>query len=164
MADTIEDRLIADVSRRVVAQAAPEELALFRPISAEYFKDPDRALKAESGGDEALGFGVADGAILLTPYVLAVTKEVVAFLYEQVKKSAREQSAPLIADWVARLFGQGRPASEHAEVGGPPSLSREQLARVRELAREKALALDLPADKAELLADSMVGSLAAAPA
>ena len=52
--------------------------------------------------------------------------------------------------------------ADAAEAVPSERLTQDQLARVHDLALEKARALDLPEAQAGLLADAMVGSLAAA--
>lgn len=65
----------------------PQELPLFRPMSAAYFKNPDKVLKSQSGKDEMLGFGVAEAVIMLTPSILAIMSQVVTFVTAEVQKS-----------------------------------------------------------------------------
>jgi hypothetical protein len=71
---------------------------------------------------------------------------------------------------VRKIFRRGDDKADEAPAAAPPApdvaqaaeLTDEQLEEVRKLAIEKAKQLKLPKDKAELLADSLVGSLATA--
>jgi hypothetical protein len=161
----VDDALVAELARSAVSQAAPEELPLFRATSEAYFENPD-ALRAERSGDDMLGFGVDQALILLTPVALAVSREVLTFLVGQLRAQAHEHGKEAIDRLVARLLRRGaKPTSEtpaaEAEAE-PPELTEEQLEEVRAIALEKARQLKLAPEKAELLADSLVGSLVAA--
>jgi hypothetical protein len=166
----VDDELVAVLARSAVAQAAPEELPLFRATSEAYFENPD-ALEAQRSKDEMLGFGVGDALVLLTPVALAVSRDVLSFVLEQLRSQAREHGKEAIDRLVSRLLDRDeKPAPEapggeaEAPAGDaePPDLTDEQLEEVRALAVEKARQLKLAPDKAELLADSLVGSLATA--
>src|SRR2546428_10797709 len=60
MADQPEAQrdLIAEMSRDIVADVAPDELPLFRMNSTAYFKNPKKALEAREGQDDTLGLGI----------------------------------------------------------------------------------------------------------
>ena len=151
------DELVAALARATVEKAAPEELPLFRATSEAYFEDP-QALERNGGKDEMLGFGVDAAMVLMTPVVLQVAKDVIGFLGEQLRERAREQGEGAIDRVIARLVkkdaaGDSEPVDE---------LTDEQLEQVRALAIKKGRALKLSDERATLLADSLVGSLALA--
>ena len=152
-----QNQLIADLARDIVAQTAPQELPLFRATSAAYFKNPARALKSQAGKDEVLGFGVGEAVVMLTPSVLIIVNQVVAFVTSEVQKSVAEESSNLLSDLVRQMFKKFRPEREQKT---PPPLTPAQLANVHKLAYEEAGRLALPDAQAKLLADSIVGSLA----
>ncbi len=151
---SVEDDLVVDVARTVVAQAAPHELPIFRATAAAYLKDPDGLEKGQK--DEMLGFGV-DSLVAITPCVLAVSRAVVEFVVGEVSKALKNQGASVIQRVVRRVFGKTETAD-----GPEYGLSSDQLGRVRAVALEKAAALNVPDAQARLLADSMVGSLVSA--
>jgi hypothetical protein len=157
-----QNRLIADLTRDIVAQTAPQELPLFRTMSAAYFKNPDKVLKDQSGKDEMLGFGVSEAVIMLTPSILAIMSQVVTFVTAEVQKSVATNSADVIADLVSKMFKKFRPA-EKKDQENLLALTTEQLTRVRNLAYQEARKLALSDAQADLLADSIVGSLVIAP-
>jgi hypothetical protein len=159
MSDLVEDRLVAEVARDQVEQIAPQEVPIFPLLSEAYFQDPDKMLEAREGKDEMLGFGVEAGAVLLTPIVMTVTKEVVEFVAAEVMKSVQTQSSSLISELVKKMFKRFRSEGEAKGERLPPPLTREQIGRVRELVLEKGRQLQLPPNQAELLADSLTGSL-----
>lgn len=153
---TVPDRdLVEDFAKQVLADVAPEELAIFAETAEEYRQDPRGVLSA-SGRDEAVGFGL--DLALLTPYVLAVAGAVVSFLVNTVGDAAKTESKPVIADWVHRLFRHGRGTGPEPDKP-TASLSPEQAAQVRTVALARAHDLKLPEDTARLLADAIVGGL-----
>jgi hypothetical protein len=152
-----EDRFVADLARATVERAAPAELPLFGPTSEAFFEDP-AGLERSGGGDRMLGFGAEAAMLLVTPAALSVAKEVVGFLAAQVRARLRDEGEGAVQRTLDRIFRHK--GSETPNGPKPPELSDEQLERVRALALEKARQLKLPPDKADLLADSLVGSLA----
>jgi hypothetical protein len=152
------DDLVAALARATVEKAAPEELPLFRATSEAYFEDP-QALERSGGKDEMLGFGVDAAMVLMTPVVLQVAKDVIGFLGEQLRQRAREQGEGAIDRVIARLVNRNGGAGEAEPV---EELTEEQLEQVRALAIKKGRALKLSDERATLLADSLVGSLALA--
>jgi hypothetical protein len=152
------DALVAALARATVEKAAPEELPLFRATSEAYFEDP-QALERSGGKDEMLGFGVDAAMVLMTPVVLQVAKDVIGFLGEQLRERAREQGEGAIDRVIARLVNRNGGEGEAEPV---EELTDEQLEQVHALAIKKGRALKLSDERATLLADSLVGSLATA--
>ncbi len=163
-----DDELVVALARATVERAAPEEMVIFPAASEAYLEGQDPAKRTR--GDPMLGFGVDSAVLLLTPIALTVAKDVVVFLRAQLAKQAEEHSDDVF-DWlVDKLFrrddDKAADATNSASVAAEPvaaaELTDEQLEEVRQLAIEKAKQLKLSDDKAELLADSLVGSLATA--
>ena len=151
------DALVAALARATVEKAAPEELPLFRATSEAYFEDP-QALERSGGKDEMLGFGVDAAMVLMTPVVLQIAKDVIGFLGEQLRERAREQGEGAIDRVIGKLVNRdGEGEAEPVE-----ELTDEQLEQVHALAIKKGRALKLSDERATLLADSLVGSLATA--
>lgn len=170
MSTPSDDDLVVALARATVERAAPEEMVIF-PAASEAYRDGQDPSKA-TRGDPMLGFGVESAVILLTPIALTVAKDVLGFLRVQLRKQADEHADEGF-DWlVKKLLRRGddkKPAEPGADAAAPAApapaaaeLTDEQLEQVRELAIEKAKQLKLPKEKAELLADSLVGSLATA--
>jgi hypothetical protein len=151
-----DPELTVELARSAVAEIAPEELPLFAATSAAYRRDPG-AIDGARGRDEVLGFG-AETAAALAPVALSVAGAVVEFVAGQVMEAVKGEAAGAIQRAVKRLFRLGGDEDEQADP--PPRLSAEQLQQVRAVALERAKALQLPARKAELLADALVGRLA----
>ena len=151
-------QLVGDLSRDLVTQVAPQELPLFRANSEIFFRNPDELAVNRKAKDDMLGFGDGGIIVLITPVVLMVTQQVVQFVIEQVKKSAQEQGSALIDESVKKMFKKFRPVDGKK----PNPLTADQLAQVRKVALKKAQELKLSDERARLLADALVGSLAIA--
>ena len=157
------EQVTVDISARVVARLAPREVPLFRPISAAFLADPNGVQQQRSKGDQMLGFGDGSALPMLTPVVLAVVSQVVAFLAQQLTASLRAETPGVVNALVKRAFKPLRLAAEGGEPAAPapaPELTDKQLEQVRTIALEKASQLGLPANQAELLADAVIGELA----
>lgn len=159
MADWIERELVADLSRDVVMEIAPQELPTFRAMSRAYTRDPAalrQVRQQRAGKEEPLAFGASEAVVLLTPVVLEVMGNVVAFLASELMSSSSEESPSMVGARVRRLFKRFH--GEGADEGVTP-LTRKQLEQVRALALEQACRFELPADEAGKLADALVGKL-----
>lgn len=160
MTDQVENQLIAELSRKIVIEIAPEERRAFNAISEAYFKDPQKTLKGDGGGDALLGFGIGEITLLLTPIILEVIKEV---LKDLLKDTITQKSPTLLEKlriFVERLFGVNSLQSTPPQSGQLLSpLSQEQLSQARQRACESAIQLGVDGNKASLIADSVVASL-----
>jgi hypothetical protein len=160
MANAETDDLIAALSRDAVASCAPQEMALFDPLSKAYFANPARIAKGGVGKDEALGFGVAESVVFMTPIALSVMSTVLKYLADHVLQTIKEESSGLASDAVRKLFKRFRTGTDHDTPA--KGLTSEQIAAVRRVAFEKAHQLELPDMQANLLADAVAGSLVCA--
>jgi hypothetical protein len=154
MADQAERDIIAEMSRDVVAEVAPDELPLFGMNSTAYFKNPKKALESREGQDDTLGFGIELVVPLLTPIVLAVVTDVINHLEQTL-------SSHLASGAEGAISGRLRSVFKRPDGGAaaPAQLSPAQLAEVRDIAFRKARQLKLPETQAAMLADSVVGGL-----
>ena len=71
-----------------------------------------------------------------------------------------KESSEAVGGFVHKLFHRGEGGDDGEAKDDVPDLSPEQLQEVREIAYDRALELDVPEDRAGLLADAVVGSLA----
>lgn len=154
------DPEVAQLARDVVGTVAPAEVPLFNVVSREYAQDPERALKAAAGKDEVLGFGVAAG-ILLTPIVISVAETVIKFIGGELWKLGQQAAGAAVDQAVRGAVGHALTSPNKAKS---VALTAAQLAEVRRVALGRAVALQLPHDQAERLADAMVARLATASA
>ncbi len=145
-----EDRaLIAEMAQMALAQAAPDELAVFDETADEYFADPERAVSAANKG-QAVGFGLE--LAMVTPIALAVGSTFVQALVSIVSERTLAAGGRAVTSQVRRLLRSERPDPQFM-------LTAEQAGRLRQTAMAKAEALGLPELQAALLADSFVGAL-----
>lgn len=159
MADQVDRDLIAEMSRDVVAEVAPDELPLFGMNSTAYFKNPKKALESQQGQDDTLGFGIEAMVPLLTPIVIAVVSAVITHLEQSLSTHLASGAEGLVSGGLRSVFKRGG-----KEAAAPAQLSQAQLAEVRDIAFRKARQLKLPETQAKMLADSVVGGLVVAPA
>lgn len=149
--------LVADMARDLLSRLAPQEKALFKSISESYFKDPEKTVAEQKAKDELLGFGAAEAVTLITPIVLAVSSDVLKFLFAEAQKAMQSESTTLINETVESWFGKFR---QKEDKKAPPPLTTEQLEQVRKIAVKKAKQLKLSEKNTKMLADAIVGSLA----
>jgi hypothetical protein len=164
LTSTADDARVTALARAAVERAAPEELPLFRATSEAYLRDPAALERQRAGGkDDMLGFGAEAAMVLVTPVALSVASDVLRFVGEQIRRVARKEGEGAVDALVDRVAGRDEEAAAAAPAEPAPlELTDEQLEQVRAVALEKAKLLKLPDAKAELLADSLVGSLATA--
>ena len=158
-----EQDLTVLVARDAVAKMAPQELPLFKANSDAYFTDRDRALSDARSSDDMLGFGAGVAIAFLTPYALDVVRDVLQFFADEIKGTVRAEGKGVFAALLRRFRHKDAPpktADVPVEDEEPIRPSQEELIRLREVAIEKAAALGLSEKNQELLADSIVGSLA----
>ncbi len=160
MTEQVPDAVVADAAREIVARAAPQEMPLFRATSEAYFADPEKALADRKPKDEMLGFGIETAALLLTPVIIDVVRRVAIALAKSAGDAVEKEGSEAVGGFVHKLFQRGKGGSGAKEAAEVPDLSPEQLQEVREIAYDRALELDVPEDRAGLLADAVVGSLA----
>lgn len=165
MADRTENQLIAELSRRVVAEVAPEEGPVFNLRCAAYFKNPEEALKGESGkGGSGPGeFGGGEIAIILTPFILEILKEVLKDVLKDSTKKSVTKYTPILLEklkaFFGKLFGNDLSQPTLPQDVELPLLSQAQLIQAHKRAYETARALGIGASKSSQIADSVVVSL-----
>ena len=167
--DSDEGRgLVDELAKLMLQRVAPEELTLYEETSADYFRDPQAALKTRPR-EEAVGFGAE--IALLTPSVIAIAAEAARFLATVLAATARDELRdelkPVIARRLKRLLGQdsepGATDHEPAPVSSTPrpGLTPEQVREVRRIALDRAKQTGIDDGQATLLADALAGALIA---
>lgn len=155
-------KLIQEISKNIVVEVAPEEMDLFDELVVEYFQDstpPDLSAKPK---DDPLGFGLGEVLIAATPAVAAMVDVVLNYLVNEIIKAAQGESAELIKRKIKVLFN---PEKKDEKTGKPGQddvvpLTKEQLEQVKKLARKQAIKFGIGPDKAEKMANALIGSLA----
>jgi hypothetical protein len=145
----VDQRSVTELARSAIAQVAPDELPLFEAMTRVWFKDP-RLARVRRGGDETLGFGLAEVAPLLTPIVLATAGEIAKYLAEELGKSLAHMTADGIVQRIGRLFRR-EPVS--------PALTQTQLSRIHDVATQLLQTTAVTRDQSSFVADALVGLL-----
>jgi hypothetical protein len=74
-----------ELARSLASEIAPGELPLFEIMSQSFAANPKR-VRIRRGGDEELGFGIAESAVLVTPVALAAIREISLFLSRRLRQ------------------------------------------------------------------------------
>ncbi|MEU7831241.1 MULTISPECIES: hypothetical protein [unclassified Nonomuraea] len=136
-------RRFDDIARAIVAEAAPKEAEYFPAIARATRRNPRRAFRG--GGDDLLGFSLADAVTLLTPIVLTVlTGAATNTLTQAVERTSKQVSKSV---W-NKLF-PSRPAPIAGSEAVVPVLDPAQVKETAQAVEEIALALGV--DKATAL-------------
>jgi hypothetical protein len=124
--------LVVELTALVLAQLAPDELAVLDDSADEYFADPSAALRPASG-DSPLGSGIT--VAMMTPYLLAASSAVLPVLgamagdlgkdvaKDLLKDSVVKQPPPLTettSDTTTAPAVSGGAASRGSSAAGPP--------------------------------------------
>ena len=117
-----------ELARSLASEIAPGELPLFEIMSQSLAANPKR-VRIRRGGDEELGFGIAESAVLVTPVALAAIREISLFLAEDFAKALSHAAADAGAARITKLFRR--------ESGTPP-LTDTQIASIRNIVVEAA--------------------------
>ncbi len=161
---TVDQSRVEALAQLAVQELAPDELALFPVAATAYFDDPQRAVKAAraDAGDDVLGIGVemADALPMISTAALWVAQQVVSLVASEVRASVEEEAGGVIRSWVRRVLRRlGLGAEAETSPDGAESLTPEQLARVRQVALQRAQEV-LPEKDARAVADAVVAGLA----
>ena len=143
------DEIVGSLGRELVSDLAPEELPLY-PSLLSQFQGARRGRGGKSSDDQMLGFGAAEALTMLTPVILNFTS---SFWQALVAEAARSSVHGVLGCVRAHLPGR--------QEAAPPPLTEDQLKLVRTMAEREARRLDISEGQAGLLADAMVGLLAA---
>ncbi|MFI7578315.1 hypothetical protein [Micromonospora sp. NPDC049497] len=139
------------VARVAVARLAPEELAVFEPVAADWRKHAGRRGWSAPGG--SVGFGVE--AVLVTEVALQAAGQAIA--------DVLVLGGTLLGRrwWRRRERPVAVPVVEPGGTGHPPrlALTAEQARQLRAACRRHAIALGLEDSRADVLADAVVGAL-----
>jgi hypothetical protein len=161
MADPVDQHVLADFARGIVADVAPQELPLFRPLSQAYFKDPARTLKGGGGADKMLGFGgMAAVGTLMTPMILRTSQVALDALVTGFTNQVQTE-IQRIESWLA----DARARPETAATIAPPGVSTaggvppEIAGQIEQIVARQLAELNCPAGQCDVLASKICGSL-----
>jgi hypothetical protein len=140
-----ERDFVVDTARDVVADLAPDELALFEPISRAYLRDPKKVLSDRERPGAVLGSGLDIAVALLSPVALGVATAV----YEHLL----DKTGEMIVEGGGKLFKRLRRPKD------APEITADQLDELRALAIERAKELGVADDLAEKVGDTLRATL-----
>jgi len=143
------DVIVGSLGRELVSDLAPEELPLY-PSLLSQFQGAKRGRGSKSSDDQLLGFGAAEALTMLTPVILSFTNS----FWQALVAEVAQGSAHGVLEYVKAHLPGHHPAA-------PPPLTADQLQLVRTVAEREARRLDISEGQSGLLADAMVGLLAA---
>ncbi|MGW0732339.1 hypothetical protein [Streptomyces sp. NPDC002851] len=141
---------VRDVVHEVVAEVAPEELAVVAGLAQLDDAAVVRLLERGGGRREPLGFGLGEIAVMAAPVVWLVVDQAA----RQIGSAAADSATIGVRSLLRRLF---RRRSAEVTV---PALTPEQLAEVHRRVLEMAARRGLEEERAETLADAVVAKLA----
>jgi hypothetical protein len=138
-----ERDFVVDTARAIVTEVAPDELALFEPVSRAYLRDPKKVLADRSRPGAVLGSGIDTAIALLSPAALAVATAVYQHLVDKAGEAIAERGL--------KLFKR--------RTKETPEITADQLDGLRALAFERAKDLGLADEQAERVADALHATL-----
>jgi hypothetical protein len=155
MSTNVDDGLVTDIARIMIAEAAPAELPIFGALSKAYFADSKRA--SAGGGDRGLlKIGDTGFVLLLTPVALAAATEVTQYLFGEVIRPAVARGGAAVRQLFGAEDSAEDPSVEPAEAR--VELTAEQWAEVRQVVVEVVHRCGLTDDVAQVMADAVVGA------
>lgn len=160
MSADLDDRLLRELARPLVARFAPaEEELLFALLSDAYFADPGRYPENGATRQGPLAFGLPEATVLLTPILLAAFNEAIAYVVNQAMAAGgrvtRRSLRRLLRSRQQRPAGPTEPAS--ASDGEELVLTAAQWAEISRIVERTARRGGVDADLARLIAAAVVG-------
>jgi hypothetical protein len=111
--------VVTDLSRSVVAQLAPDELAVFTPTAEAYFDDPRRARRPAPANGGSLSADLGISLVLLTPIVLFVVTAILNYVSERTLTALEGKGRR----WLERRrSGKSNAAGSNPSAAVPPTL------------------------------------------
>ncbi|WP_028050412.1 hypothetical protein [Cellulomonas sp. URHD0024] len=163
--DTATRQAVLDLASIVLAQEAPEELAVLDETSRHYFDHPEAATTRPDVDRPDVDRPDVDTSValaLLAPVALAIAKPVIDYLTKLAGEALRDAVAPRVQQWVNRVLKKKDAPAEAAKGDPPAALTAEQAREVRRIAYERALALGVKDPRAGVLADAVAGGVVVA--
>jgi hypothetical protein len=151
----VDDReLIAELSKQIVDQVAPEEADLFDELIDDYFADPSPPDLSATDADDALGFGLGELMVAFTPAAAAVASAAIAFVVSAMTQAARDESAEQIRAKLKQLL-----VNKGSAQVSRPQLTPSELEQLRKIARDTASLYGMDAAHADSMANAMLVTL-----
>ncbi len=149
---TEDQQIIAELSKEMIMHVAPEELDIFDDLLQGYFENPQPPDRTAKASDDALGFGLGEVMIAMTPVAAAVATAALNFLLQAVLKAAQDET-------VAQVRSRLKPLFERKAKTDKLSLTTEQLKQLRDTARASAVQFGLDVQQAEQMTNALLVTL-----
>ncbi|GAA1938798.1 hypothetical protein [Kitasatospora viridis] len=156
--DHVDTSVVTAWSRAVVREVAPGEMPLFKDLSGAFFAG---GLSSSGERDALLGFGVDTGDVLVTAAALQMCTQVWQTVTQKTGEAVWAGAAALARRLRRRLTGAGGTAGPGEAADPAPEFTVAELRLIRTAALERSDQLGLPDAQCQLLADAIVGALAA---
>ncbi|OLR94996.1 hypothetical protein [Actinokineospora bangkokensis] len=154
MRETTYAEFVPAVAKAAVAELAPDELALFDPVAAEFVRDPDRVLDGRPRAGQVLGSGIETVVAALTPIALGVG----ASVYQHVLDKAGESLVDKGQGVLRKVFRR-KPAALPADQVAAAVLNTATRVEVHAVVVARATELGMTAEDAEKLAEAMIAAM-----
>lgn len=151
---------VRTIAADVLAEVAPDELPQLEAGLAEVARDPDGVPRPR---DEELGFGGAVFGVSMAVIVPWLVDQALGFAAGLVLESATKPVRSRLATLLLRIPLLRRLRRRPLATAPPRPLTPDELATVKAATLQSAAAAGVAPDTATLLADAIVGRLAAAP-
>lgn len=150
--------VIAELTKEVVSQVAPEELEMFDELIQDYFDHPAPPTVTGPATDDPLGFGLGEVIVAATPAAAAMASAAITFVLTVVIKLAEDESIELIKPRLKQLL---QPAQK--EKTASFTLTREELVRLKLTMHETVRRFGVEEAQANQMSDVFVSSLLLPP-
>jgi len=153
---------IVDVARDVIRQLAPEELVVFDSVAEAWLDDRGRRPGKSPGA--SIGFGVEEVLLteLMFPIIAAAVGEVLGNVAEErIRRRVKRRAERRAAAAAVQPSGTGPPKS--GESAARAVLTGQQAQALRDACERQARTLGMPAARAKVLANAVLGSLTYRP-
>jgi hypothetical protein len=148
-----ERDLVAQLTREVLGQAAPEEIEIFEADATGWLEGRHETAASR---EDMVGFGVEAAVALLTPYVVAAATAAVRYLAGVLREGADAEVRPRLLQWVRRLLGHDADDGPHTRPHGLPV---DVVSRVRDVTLTTCIDMGLGKEDATLVSDTIAGRL-----
>lgn len=144
-------QMVIDLAYDILKKIAPEEIPLFKTQSEYYFKNPKEALISRAYQQDMFGFDKK--TVFITPTIFRITNEALDSVCEKTKWETENKK---IGFWGKKIkLLKKKIYSNEAGIYNklPMPLRPEQVSQVNRYIMERAFQLDLPKEKANILAN-----------
>ncbi len=151
---TDEHKLVSELSKEIVSQIAPEEIELFDELMQEYFDNPVPPDLTVDESDDALGFGLSEVMVAITPAAAAVTIAALNFIVSNLQQFTKEQSADLSSRDLRQFFANRKKAAVAEAL-----LTPAQLEELRHITQSMAIQYGMDDERAAAMTNAMLVTL-----